>query len=745
MGCSQSRLDDEEAVKLCKDRKRFIKQAVEQRTQFATGHVAYIQSLKRVSTALRDYFEGDEPCEMSLDSFISPPFTPVNKTSTTFIPISSKSFSPTTIEFGPRTTLKVNYLRPGGNPAISVEERPQSPEMVRVETYSPMHQFGIDGFFPMQSSPMNPSVFAYSPNNRPNIPPPSPQSSQWESFWNPFSSLDYYGYPRRNPGMDDEIREMMQVREEEGIPDLEEDETEQEGFVVKRNVAEERAKIDVNPAKEEVTVEDVDEHKEEEEEEEGKDAGTGTADDVTNSQANGSECFQVSKAQTAGQEMATGNQEAKEETPGFTVYVDRRPTSMSEVIRGLEAQFTIICNAASDVSALLEAKKTQYLSTSNELSASKLLNPVALFRAASSRSTSSRFLMNSSGTMDEVCEITDDPLEEHCLFSVSHQSTLDRLYAWEKKLFEEVKSGERVRIAYEKKCQQLRNHDINGEEPSSVDKTRAAIRDLHTQITVSIHSVEAISRRIETLRDEELHPQLLELVQGLAKMWKVMAECHQTQKRTLEEAKILLVDTDARKQCATSLTDPQRLARSASNLETELRHWRNTFEAWITSQRSYIHALTGWLLRCVRCEPDPSKLACSPRRSSGIHPLFGLCVQLSRRLDALEETSVLEGIDFFAAGMGSLYEQQLREENRRNPVGSKEHSENMEMVEIDQVEEVMNTEKLVEVAVKVLCAGMSTAMSSMAEFAVDYAEGYNELVKKWDNVNLQQISCGTET
>lgn len=47
-----------------------------------------------------------------------------------------------------------------------------------------------------------------------------------------------------------------------------------------------------------------------------------------------------------------------------------------------------------------------------------------------------------------------------------------------------------------------------------MEKTRAAIRDLHTQIKVSIQSVEAISKRIETLRDEELHPQLLELIQG---------------------------------------------------------------------------------------------------------------------------------------------------------------------------------------------------------------------------------------
>ncbi|WVZ12016.1 hypothetical protein V8G54_016546, partial [Vigna mungo] len=607
--------------------------AVEQRAQFATEHVAYIQCLKRVSAALLDYFEGDESHHLPLDSFISPPSTPVKKTSPlSFIPISLKSFSPTTIEFEPKSTLK--------------------------------------------------------------------------------------------------------VREEEGIPDLEEDGTEQGDFDEKGNVAEVRGKIDVNSSKEQVTVEDVDEHKEKVE---GTAAETGTVNEVTE-QANG-----VSKAQTAGQEMATGNQEAKEDTPGFTVYVNRRPTSMAEVIRDLEAQFTIICNAANDVSALLGAKKTQNSAAPNELSASKMLNPIALFRSASLRTSSSRILVNSSDTTDEDFEGTDDPSEEDCLFSVSHQSTLDRLYAWEKKLYEEVRSGERVRIAYDKKCQQLRNHDVNGEEPSSIDKTRAAIGDLHTQITVSIHSVESISRRIETLRDEELHPQLFELVQGLAKMWKVMAECHQAQQRTLDEAKILLVDTDARKQCAKSLTDQQRLARSVSSLETELRHWRNTFASWISSQRSYIHGLTGWLLRCVRCEHDPSKLAGSPRRSSGTHPLFGLCVQWSRRLDVLQETAVLDGIDSFAAGIGSFYVQQSREETRRNQVGSKEHDENMKMVEVCHVEEVMSTEKLAEVAIEVLCAGMSTAMSSMAEFSVDYAEGYNEIVKKWENVNLQQISCGTDT
>ncbi|CAK8564104.1 unnamed protein product [Lathyrus sativus] len=728
MGCSQSKLDDEEAVQICKDRKRFIKEAVEHRTQFANGHVAYIRSLERVAAALLEYFEGDQALKFELDSIVTPP--PVKNEAT-----------PETIELGSNSAaLKVSYSRSSCNQVISVEEKPMSPEMGRVEAYSPpRYQYGNDGFFGMQSSPMNGSIFAYSPNNRPVvIPPTSPprSSSQWDSFWNPFTSLDYYGYPNGcsldEIVMDAEKRELTKVREEEGIPDLEpeEEDTKQEGFIVKRNIAEEKTEICVNSSKE-AAVEEVDEHKEEKKE--GTDAETETV------QVNDGECFQVSKAQTSGhmesshQEMVIDNQEAKEETPGFTVYVNRRPANMAEVINDLEAQFRVVCNAANDVSVLLETKKVQHLSTSNELSASKLLNPVALFRSASSSSSPSKSIMKFSNSRDEVYEHIDDPPSgEGSMLSASHQSTLDRLYTWEKKLYQEVRSGTRFRLAYEKKCLQLKNHDIKGEEPSSVDKTRVAIRDLRTQITVSIHSVEAISRRIETLRDEELHPQLLEMLQGLAKMWKVMAECHQTQKQTLEEVNIILNGIAARKHSSVSIIDPLRLALSASTLETELRNWRNTFESWITSQRSYIHALTGWLLRCMKCEPDASKLVCSPRRSSCSHPLFGLCVQWSRRLEAIQETAVLEGLDFFAAGLGSFYAQQVKEDSAQNAIVG--YNGNMEMVEVGKVEK----EEVVEVAVKVLCGGMSSAMRSMAEFAIDYAKGYNDLVKQWENGKLQE-------
>ncbi|KAL8168114.1 LOW QUALITY PROTEIN: hypothetical protein V2J09_009613 [Rumex salicifolius] len=728
MGCNSSKLDDEEAVQLCKDRKKFIKQAVEHRLRFAAGHLAYIQSLKRVSAALRDYIEGDEPREFLLDSFITPPFTPVKKSTPRFITISPKCLQETpTIQSESNTSMKISYYRPSGNPPVSVEERPQSPETVRIQNYSSMYNYGIDGFFTMQSPSLNPSSYSYSPNNRPNIPPPSPQTNQWDFFWNPFSSLDYYGYPTRSnleqSVIDDDINGLRQVREEEGIPDLEE-ETEHEELDSTSTHSHSNKELQL-PRVLHVTVEDVDE-------DEDMTSADESENEVNGIQSHGNESVELSQpaqqVEIHRHENAVGECDAKEETPGFTVYVNRRPTSMDEVIKDLEKQFAIVCNSAKEVSALLDSSHAQYLPTSHENSPMKMLNPVALFRSGSSRSSSSRHLVSSSSSRDEGYESSSDFSAESCMFSGSHQSTLDRLYAWEKRLYEEVRSGERVRLAYEKKCKQLRNQDFKGEDPNSADKSRAAIRDLHTQIKVAIHSIEAISKRIDTLRDEELHPQLLELIQGLARMWKVMAECHQMQKRTLDDAKLLLAGTPSklnksRRHSAMSATtiDPNRLTRSASKLESELRNWKACFEIWVTSQRSYVQCLAGWLLRCMGCEPDTSKLPFSPLHSSAVKsapPIFGLCIQWSRFMDALHEVPVLDGLDFFAAGMGSIYAQQAREDSRRAHQGSS--------------------------GSKRFSGGMSVAVSSLTEFAICSAEGYAELVNQWEKVKWPPLSSNVE-
>lgn len=61
-------------------------------------------------------------------------------------------------------------------------------------------------------------------------------------------------------------------------------------------------------------------------------------------------------------------------------------------------------------------------------------------RSVSSQSSSSRNPLISQ-TKDETTESGSDFIEEFSMISGSHSSTLDRLYAWERKLYDELKVG----------------------------------------------------------------------------------------------------------------------------------------------------------------------------------------------------------------------------------------------------------------------------------------------------------------
>ncbi|XP_073011277.1 protein ROLLING AND ERECT LEAF 2-like [Typha latifolia] len=691
MGCSASRLEDEEVVQLCRDRRNFIKEAIEQRIRFASGHVAYIQSLRRVSMALRKFVGGDEQHDFLLDSYSSP-YTPAKRLSPEILGIPLKSFSPTPDQFERRTIHVAKYLRSGPSPSVSVEEWPQPTETVRIDSYYSADHYEIDGIFATQASPASMPTFS-TPYDRPNYPPPSPQNSQWDFFWNPFSSLDNYGYPYRRSFdriiNDDDIAGLRQVREEEGIPDLEEEGSQEEEDYINADIRNDGSKFeartttrasnaDEGPSKVTLETNTTQEAKEFQ-------SISANSVEVLSQPHNAAAVLEVKK-----EKNVVGNKEGGEETPGFTAYLNRKLTSMTEVMKDIDDQFTRICECAHEVSVMLEASRAQYSSTSNEL-AVKMLNPVAMLRSASSRSLSSRFFHSSSSSRDEGYESSSDYSEDSCMLSGSHQSTLDRLYAWEKKLYEEVKAGERIRIAYEKKLMQLRSQDVNGEEPYALDKTRTAIRDLHTRLKVSIHSVQSVSKRIEILRDEELHPQLMELIQGLARMWRTMAECHRIQKRTIDDAKTLvfsLLSSDA----ATQPVSPH----SAAALESALRGWRAALAVSLSAQRSYARALAGWARRCSGGGGSASPVGGAP-------PAFATCAEWSRLLDSVSEARVMDGLDLFAAGIGSA-------------CGGEDPAETI--AEVDAT-----------MAARVMVAGMSVAVSSLAEFAANSAEGYDELVK----------------
>ena len=77
-----------------------------------------------------------------------------------------------------------------------------------------------------------------------------------------------------------------------------------------------------------------------------------------------------------------------------------------------------------------------------------------------------------------------------------------------------AQAAEQIRKTYEQKCSQLRNRNAKQDGLHAGDRTRAEVKDLHSRILVAIRSAETISERIQKLRDEELQPQLTELLHG---------------------------------------------------------------------------------------------------------------------------------------------------------------------------------------------------------------------------------------
>ncbi|KAI7985652.1 Nitrate regulatory gene2 protein [Camellia lanceoleosa] len=59
MGCTQSKIENEEIVNRCKDRRQFMKDAVTARNAFAAAHSTYAVFLKNTGAALSDYAVGE--------------------------------------------------------------------------------------------------------------------------------------------------------------------------------------------------------------------------------------------------------------------------------------------------------------------------------------------------------------------------------------------------------------------------------------------------------------------------------------------------------------------------------------------------------------------------------------------------------------------------------------------------------------------------------------------------------------
>ncbi|XAR73733.1 hypothetical protein NMG60_11007804 [Bertholletia excelsa] len=343
-----------------------------------------------------------------------------------------------------------------------------------------------------------------------------------------------------------------------------------------------------------------------------------------------------------------------------------------EALKDVEDHFVRVCECGVDVSRMLETTMG-HLQSGLDLEEikdgpNKIFQAITWRRSTSSCSRSCKsFLTSLSPSYSTWTEFKNDLFEAYGgIDSGSHSLTLGRLYAWEKKLYEEVKAGEQTRKLYDQKWLQLRNRSAKSKGFSLVDKTKAEIRELHSRILVAIRRLESISLRIQKLRDEELLPQLVELLHGLMRTWEIMLESHEIQRQAMAEVKFFNCPAYG-KFC----NDSHRLA--TLQLEAELQNWLTCFQEFVSAQKEYSEALSGWLSKFIASDVEfcsMNKSSLLPSQTSGAYgpPLFVICHNWLVSLEKLPDKVVTIAMKSFLKDVRALWAQQGEEQQQKRKV-----------------------------------------------------------------------------
>ncbi|KAK6119355.1 LOW QUALITY PROTEIN: hypothetical protein DH2020_046904 [Rehmannia glutinosa] len=166
------------------------------------------------------------------------------------------------------------------------------------------------------------------------------------------------------------------------------------------------------------------------------------------------------------------------------------------------------------------------------------------------------------------------------------------------KLYEEVKR--RSKIEHEKKLSSLQSQEYKGEDESKVDKTKASINRLQSLIVVTSQAVSTTSSAIIGLRDSDLVPQLVELCHGFMYMWRSMNQFHEIQNNIVQQVRGLVNHTNK----GQSTSDLHRQA--TRDLESAVSAWHSSFCRLVKFQRDFVQSLHGWFkltLLPVHSEP----------------------------------------------------------------------------------------------------------------------------------------------
>ncbi|MCD7459014.1 hypothetical protein HAX54_039810 [Datura stramonium] len=670
MGASNSKLEEDKALQLCRERKKFVRQALDGRCNLAATHIAYIESLRITGTALRRFAEPEAPVESSIYTSVSatPELLALTEKSLSHFSFSSRSIShhvdatenilPSP---SPPTSSRyhANHMKFRGTFSRKVEEKPSVPVNVSVTSGTPQN-----------STPRSTERPEASPFE---IPPFPSESSPWDYFG--LTSQDgraENGNDNRHLGDEDRIPASEDEEEHYSSPGRDGSQVSDDEFDEPSTETLVRSFQNVNRTTDHASIS-------------GSPEITSVRRAVSEAKSlNGekSKSPDLSPLRAAPSGPADDNDM---KTPVKENDAENKiaPKDFFFSIKDIEYLFIKASESGREVPRMLEANKfhfrpifpgkesgsmTRILMKScfscgddpsqiPEEPPQTSVKYLTWHRTTSSHASSpNRLGVNSA---DDIEDVTNNLFDNFCMVSGSHASTLDRLFAWEKKLYDEVKASEMIRSDYDVKRKLLRQLESKVETPQRIDKTRAVVKDLHSRIGVAIHRINSISRKIEEIRDKELQPQLEELIEGLRKMWEVMWDCHKLQLHIISIAHSpgnmkILVQSDSRRQIAI-------------HLENELTSLSSSFTKWIVSQKAYVEAINKWLHKSVFLREISSRRKRKPQpvplRNHG-PPIYTTCSVWLEMFDSLPTKEVSDAMKGLAAEISHFLPRQEKHQGK---------------------------------------------------------------------------------
>ncbi|KAL7586981.1 hypothetical protein Lser_V15G40095 [Lactuca serriola] len=556
----------------------------------------------------------------------------------------------------------MNYMKKQPTPSVLYQQRPMSSEPIRYgeastssyssnsynnqnpSTYAYNNDYSNYGeFFGSSSQQQQPyagisppppvlQAEASSSNSKPPPPPPPPPSTSWD-FLNPFETFEGF-YPPYTPS-----RDSKEVRDEEGIPDLEDEDLYQQEVV--KEVHGNQKFVDGGGG--------------------GGGGGDGHKDGGDSGSGDGKKAAVVEEK---SEERAAADLHyrsvpkvvAKQDDPvEYEVHVvdkevdnQKKPLVFqndSEIVKELQTQFDRASDSGNELSKILEVGKVPHNRKHVAYQVpSKMLN-----------------VFTPSLALTQADPATLDTDVDLLTKSKNLSSTLHKLYLWEKKLFDEVKIEEKMRLLHEEKKRRLARLDEKGAEPHKIDATRIFVRSLSTKIRIAIQVVDKISDKINNLRDEELWPQLNDFIEGLTRMWRSIHECHHTQCQAITAAKRIDAITSQK-----HVTDAN--LEAILQLEHDLLNWAIRFSCWFGAQKGFVRSLNEWLLKCLMYEPEETvdgPVPYSPGRL-GAPAIFIICNQWAQAMNRISDKEVVDSMREFAGSVLQLWERDKVEMRERD-------------------------------------------------------------------------------